>query len=90
MTGLTHETEAQISIALPDGLYLELQQAAAAMQDPGYTATHFATDVVASELASRRLSRVAQGRYGARVIESAPIEQPEPYRLMLPERVNRA
>jgi hypothetical protein len=79
----------KVSIALPDGLYLELQQAAAAMQEPGYTATHFATDVLASELASRRLPRVAQGRYGARVIESAPVEQPEPCRLLLPERMSR-
>jgi hypothetical protein len=64
----------KVSIALPDGLYLELQQAAAAMQEPGYIATHFATDVLASELASRRLPKVAQGRYGARVIETKPAE----------------
>jgi hypothetical protein len=73
-----------IKIFLPTELFRELQSAAESMQEPNYGPTHFATDVLASELASRRLSRVAQGRCGARVIETKPIE-PVAHRVAWPE-----
>lgn len=75
----------KVSIALPDGLYLELEQAAAMMDEPGYGPARFATDVLASELASRRLPKVTQGAYGARIMER-PVE-PVTHRLCLPERM---
>jgi hypothetical protein len=77
----------KVSISLPNELYAELQAAAESMQEPGYGPVNFATDVLASELASRRLPKVTQGRYGARVIEAKPAEhtEPVPYRLLVPE-----
>lgn len=74
----------QITIALPDGLYAELESASAAMCEPNYGADKFACDIVASDLASRRLSRVTPGKCGGRV--QAKAREPETYRLLLPER----
>lgn len=84
---LNGENMRKVSIALPNELYAELEAWAELMREPGYGPASFATDVLASELASRRLPHVSQGRYGARVIETKPAEQPQPYRLHLPERM---
>lgn len=70
----------RVSIALPDALYRELQQAAAMMDEPGYGPVNFATDVLASELASRRLPKVTQGAYGPRIMAERPAE-PEAHRI---------
>jgi hypothetical protein len=77
----------KVSIALPNALYAELEAWAELMREPGYGPASFATDVLASELASRRLPRVVQGRYGARVIEMKSAEPPQRYRLHLPENM---
>ena len=75
----------QVRINLPTELFRELESAAASMHESGYTAVNFATDVLASEMASRRLPRVAQGRYGARVIGAEQPEEPVTYPVMWPE-----
>ncbi len=78
----------KITITLPRELGRELRQAAAACAfgDERLSPALWAKEAVESVLASRRLPRVAEGRYGARVIgEEKPAEPPEPYRLCLPE-----
>jgi hypothetical protein len=57
----------KIQLTLPPKLFRELQAGAAAMQQPGYGPVRFATDLLASELASRRLPKVGPGRCGARI-----------------------
>ncbi len=49
-------------IRLPDGLYTELAEITAQINEPGYGPKSWATDLIASELASRRLSRLSQPR----------------------------
>ena len=56
----------KVSIKLPTELYRELQSAAASMQEPGYSAVNFITDVLTSDLASRRLPRMALAARRAR------------------------
>lgn len=74
----------QVTIALPDGLYAELREVSKAAGEPGYGPAHWAGDLIASELASRRLPRVAKGRLGARV-SSGDVEL-KTYRAVLPEK----
>jgi hypothetical protein len=56
----------KIVIALPDGLYAELQEATAATKEPGYRPEDWASEVIASELAARRLPRFTLGGRGLR------------------------
>jgi len=78
----------RVVINLPHELGLELRAAAAAcaLGDEKISAALWAQEAVESVLASRRLPRIAPGRYGARVngVEK-PEEPPEPYRVCLPE-----
>ena len=55
------------------------------MQEPNYGPAEFASDLVVSELAARRLPRIAPGRYGARVIGAEKPTEPVRHRLLLPE-----
>ena len=48
----------QVTITLNDELYRELQSASQAMLEMGYTPARFATEIVESDLASRRLPKV--------------------------------
>lgn len=73
-----------IRILLPTTLYTELCEVSAAMDEPGYGPSHYAADVLASELASRRLPRIALGSHGPRMNTKADIE-PQIYRVMSPE-----
>jgi hypothetical protein len=77
----------RITIALPDGLYMELCEVAADAGEVGYGPAHWASDVIASELAARRLPKIAPARYGARVAEPERETELEPHFLRLPERV---
>ncbi len=49
-----------LTIKLPDALYDDLAALARAFGEPGYGPRMLATDLVASELAARRLSRLSQ------------------------------
>jgi len=72
----------RITITLPRELGRELKAAAAALQEPHYGPAEFACDLVAAEMASTRLPRIAPGRYGARVNGAEkPEDPPEPYRI---------
>jgi hypothetical protein len=78
----------RITITLPRELGRELKAAAAACAfgDERLSPALWAQEAVESVLASRRLPKIAPGRYGARVIGAEkPEESPEPYRLCLPE-----
>lgn len=75
----------RISITLPRELGRELRAVAAATGGPGYTGSNWAADLVASELASRRIGRIMPGRYGARVIGAEKPTEPVMHRLLLPE-----
>jgi hypothetical protein len=77
----------KVSIKLSTELYKELQSAAASMQEPGYSAVNFITDVLTSDLASRRLPRMALGRLGGRVTVAKDSIEPVSHRLCLPEMV---
>ena len=70
----------KVVISLPDTLYGELCEVSAAMNEPGYGPASFATDLVASELAARRLSKIPEARYGARITT----ESLERYRVLQP------
>ena len=48
----------RVTIALPDALYAELQEAATAIDEFGYGPANWAGDLIASELAARRLPKV--------------------------------
>ncbi len=76
----------KVSIKLSPELYRELQSAAASMDEPGYSAVNFITDVLTSDLASRRLPRMALGRLGGRVTVPKPAEAGlKAYPLLLPD-----
>lgn len=75
----------KVSINLPTELFRELKTAAASMCEVGYGPANFATDVLASELASRRLPRVTQGRNGARVIETSKPAEMVTHRIAWPQ-----
>ena len=75
----------KVSIKLPTELYRELQSAAASMQEPGYSAVNFITDVLTSDLASRRLPRMARERLGGRVTVTKDNAEPVSHRLCLPQ-----
>lgn len=77
----------KVSIKLSTELYRELQSAAASMQEPGYSAVNFITDVLTSDLASRRLPRMARERLGGRVTVSQDNTEPVTHRVCLPEMV---
>ena len=47
----------KVTIALPDVLYAELQEMATAIDEYGYGPAHWAGDLIASELAARRLRK---------------------------------
>ena len=78
----------KVSINLSTELYRELQAAAASMQEPGYSAVNFITDVLTSDLASRRLPRMALGRLGGRVTVAKDNTEPVSHRLCLPQLVS--
>jgi len=78
----------KVSIKLSTELYCELQQAAASMQEPGYSAVNFITDVLTSDLASRRLPRMARERLGGRVTVCKDNAEPVSHRLCLPQLVS--
>jgi hypothetical protein len=78
----------KVSIKLPTELYRELQSAAASMHEPGYSAVNFITDVLTSDLASRRLPRMALGRLGGRVTVAKDNSEPVSHRLCLPQLVS--
>lgn len=78
----------KVSIKLSTELYRELQSAAASMQEPGYSAVNFITDVLTSDLASRRLPRMALGRLGGRVTVAKDNTEPVSHRLCLPQLVS--
>jgi hypothetical protein len=50
----------RITFLLPDALYSELEQVAAEADERGYNAEKWANDLIASELAARRLPKVSQ------------------------------
>jgi len=77
----------KVSIKLSTELYRELQSAAASMREPGYSAVNFITDVLTSDLASRRLPRMALGRLGGRVTVAKDNTEPVTHRVCLPEMV---
>ena len=77
----------KVSIKLSTELYRELQSAAASMQEPGYSAVNFITDVLTSDLASRRLPRMARERLGGRVTVAKDNTEPVTHRVCLPEMV---
>ena len=64
----------RVSISLPDALYAELAEIAAATGERGYGPANWAGDLVSSELASRRLPKVKPGRYGGRITAPKPAE----------------
>jgi hypothetical protein len=72
-----------IRISLPDGLYRELQEVSAAAKEPGFGPAHWAGELVASELAARRLPSVSLGSHGPRITAAA---EPECHRVLLPEK----
>jgi hypothetical protein len=47
-----------VTISLPDALYAELQEAASLTRGHGYGPEHWACDLLAGELASRRIARL--------------------------------
>lgn len=75
----------RVTISLPDVLYAELQEVSAAANEQGYGPASWAGDLVASELAARRLPRFTRQSHthGPRITE------PEPHRVFLPEKLNR-
>ncbi len=76
----------KVSIKLSTELYRELQSAAASMREPGYSAVNFITDVLTSDLASRRLPRMVLGRLGGRLTVPKPAEAGlKAYPLLLPD-----
>jgi hypothetical protein len=75
----------RVTISLPDGLYAELQEVSAATNEHGYGPAHWVTDVVASELASRRLPRVARGSLGPRLALLDDVMEREVYPVHFPE-----
>jgi hypothetical protein len=78
----------KVSIKLSTELYRELQSAVASMQEPGYSAVNFITDVLTSDLASRRLPRMARERLGGRVTVAKDNTEPMSHRLCLPQLVS--
>jgi hypothetical protein len=78
----------KVSINLSTEMFKELQTAAASMQEPGYSAVNFITDVLTSDLASRRLPRMARERLGGRVTVSKEDVEPVSHRLCLPQLVS--
>jgi hypothetical protein len=74
-----------LKLDLPDALAEELQSAA---KGSGIAAHAWAALAVEAELAARRLSRVALGAYGPRMVTRAASEATEPdgYRVHYPER----
>ena len=86
--GLKGESMPKVSIKLSTELYRELQSAAASMQEPGYSAVNFITDVLTSDLASRRLPRMARERLGGRVTVSQDNTEPVSHSLCLPQLVS--
>jgi hypothetical protein len=76
-----------VSIDLPDELFQELQEAAEAIREDGYGPEHFAADIVAAELASRRLPKFETGPHGPRIQAAIEDEiEPKDYRVVWPER----
>jgi hypothetical protein len=73
----------RITISLPDALFAELQSAANATEVRGYGPAHWAGDLVASELASRRLPSVSMGSHGPRIM--ATETEPDGHRVVCPE-----
>jgi hypothetical protein len=73
-----------IRIALPDALFAELQSAAESTKERGYGPAHWAGDLVASELAARRLPSVSLGSHSPRMT-AADVES-VCHRLMLPRK----
>ena len=73
----------QIKISLNDVLYAELQEVSRATGEVGYSPADWAGELIASELAARRLPRVTPGRNGGRHqgADVGPVE----HRLCLPE-----
>jgi hypothetical protein len=69
----------KVTIHLPAALYRDLCELTAATGEEGYTPAHYATELVTSELAARRLPRVAHGRNGGRPPKDA---EPVPYRVV--------
>jgi len=78
----------KVSIKLSTELYKELRSAAASMREPGYSAVNFITDVLTSDLASRRLPRMALGRLGGRVTVAKDNTERVSHRLCLPQLVS--
>ena len=78
----------KVSINLSTELFRELQSAAASMREPGYSAVNFITDVLTSDLASRRLPRMARERLGGRVTVAKDNIEPVSHRLCLPQLVS--
>ena len=72
----------KVTIALPDALYAELQEAATAIDEYGYGPANWAGDLIASELAARRLPRVTRQApdHGPRIKAA----EPEPCHVLLP------
>lgn len=72
-----------IRILIPPVLYAELCEAAASKNEPGFGPAAYATELVISEMAARRLPKITPARNGARVAAKAGTE-PERYRIVLP------
>jgi hypothetical protein len=68
----------KVTISLNDVLYAELQSAAASLEEPNYRAANYISDVLTSDLASRRLAMMPE-RWSVTA-------EPVTHRLCLPER----
>ncbi len=55
----------RVTIQLPNALYRDLAELAARSEERGYGPSAFATDLVCSELAARRLPKIAPARFNA-------------------------
>lgn len=62
----------RVVIRLPNALYRDLTELAARAEERGYGPASFATDLVCSELAARRLPKIAPARNGAGFNASEP------------------
>jgi hypothetical protein len=75
----------RIMIVIPDCMYSELEEASSATRELGYGPEHWASDVVVSELAARRLPRVVLGNHGPR-IGAKEVEPQQGHRILWPQK----
>ena len=72
-----------VRVLLPCNVYKELRQVSAAINEKGYGPAAYIADVVAADVATRRLPVVAPGSHGPRMNSKTKPEQ-QTYRVTLP------